>query len=169
MHPPRRRPAQKPDDKPPASQGLATGKRQPASLVRRLAALAYDWVLLTGVLFVATVAVLAFRVGQAFPPHHPGYSAYLIATGAAFFSWFWTHGGQTLGMRAWKIELVTAGEHPLTWRMALLRSIAALTGAALFGLGYLWMLVDPERRCWQDIVSGTRVVSCQESTIKNGA
>jgi uncharacterized RDD family membrane protein YckC len=165
----RRRPARKPGTKLPTSQSTATGKRQPASLARRLAALTYDWVLLTGVLFGATVAILAFRVGQAFPPHHPGYSAYLIATGAVFFGWFWTHGGQTLGMRAWKIELITVDGRPLTWRVALLRCVFALLGAALFGLGYLWMLVDPGRRCWQDIASGSRVVSCHDPDTKNGA
>lgn len=165
----RRRSAPDPVNRPPAPQGAGTGDRQPASLFRRLAALAYDWVLLSGVLFGATGVLLAFRVGRAFPPHHPGYSAYLIATGAIFFSWFWTHGGQTLGMRAWKIELITVDGRPLTWRLALLRCGFALLGLALFGLGYLWMLVDPERRCWQDLVTGTRVVSRRNPGTKNGA
>jgi len=134
-----------------------------------LAALIYDWVLLTGVLFGATVVVLAFRAGEAFQPHDAGYSAYLIGTGAVFFSWFWIHGGQTLGMRAWKIKLITVDGRPITWRQALWRCGWALAGAACFGLGYLWLLVDPERRCWQDIASGTQIIACPRPVKQNGA
>ncbi len=131
---------------------------QPATLIRRLAALTYDWVLLIGVLFGATAMVLMFRGGQALPPHSVWYSSYLIGIGAVFFSGFWAHGGQTLGMRAWQIKVVSVDGRPVRWRQGLLRSVTALAGASLLGLGYLWMLLDPQRRCWHDLASGTRVV-----------
>lgn len=158
----RRRPLRKLPGIPPSQSGQAVGERRPVSLIRRLAALTYDWVLLIGVFFGATLVVLAFRAGQAVQPHHLGYSAYLIGTGAVFFSWFWTHGGQTLGMRAWKIRLITVDGGPVTWRQAILRCGWALAGAAPFGLGYLWPLVDPERRSLHDIASNTRVVACPD-------
>ena len=167
--PRRRLPARKPPRIPALPPGQPDSNLPPASLIRRLAALTYDWVLLTGILFGATVVVLAFRAGRAFQPHHAGYSAYLIGTGAVFFSWFWTHGGQTLGMRAWRIKLITVDGGPITWRQALLRCAWALAGAAPFGLGYLWLLVDRKRRCWHDIASGTRVISCPNPVTRNGA
>ena len=132
---------------------------QPAGLMRRLAALLYDWVLLAGVLFAATAVALIWRGGEAFAPYDPWYTTYLIVTGALFFSGFWVHGGQTLGMRAWRIRLVTVQGEALNWRRALLRCAYALLGGSLFGLGYLWMLLDPQRRCWQDRATDTRVVS----------
>lgn len=143
-------------------------KVEPAGLWRRLAALVYDWILLTAILFVATVALLVFRGGEAFPAHHPAYSACLIVTAMAFFGWFWTHGGQTLGMRAWKIRAAGIAGQPLNWRQALIRSFVAMLGAAVFGLGFLWMLVDSRRRCWQDIASDSQVIFLGKADTKTG-
>lgn len=128
-----------------------------AGLVRRLAALLYDWILLAAVLFTATGVVLLFRGGEALPPHSAWYSAYLVATGLFFFGWFWTHGGQTLGMRAWKLKLMAEGGAAISWRQALIRGLVALPAALLLGIGYGWMLLDPKRRCWQDIASSSRI------------
>ena len=129
-----------------------------ARLWRRLAALVYDWILLTAIFFVATVALLAFREGKAFPANDPAYSACLILTAVTFFGWFWTHGGQTLGMRAWKIQAIGAAGQSLSWGQALIRSLVAMLGAVFFGLGFLWVLVDSRRRSWQDIASDSQVI-----------
>lgn len=86
----------------------------------------------------------------------------------AFFGWFWTHGGQTLGMRAWKIRAVGIAGQPLNWRQALIRSFVAMLGAAVFGLGFLWMLVDSRRRCWQDIASDSQVIFLGKADTKTG-
>lgn len=129
----------------------------PAGLARRLAALLYDWILLAAVLFTATGVVLLFRGGEALPPNNPWYSAFLVLTGLLFFGWFWTHGGQTLGMRAWRLKLMGEGESVIGWRQALIRGLVALPSALLLGLGYWWVLLDPERRCWQDIASSSRI------------
>jgi uncharacterized RDD family membrane protein YckC len=130
--------------------------------------LLYDWLLLVGVLFAATLAVLAVRGGQALPPHDPWFTAYLIATGMGFFGWFWTHGGQTLGMRAWKLRLVSLDGLPIHWRQALIRGWIALLGAGALGLGYLWVLLDPQGRAWQDIASGTRLTTTAQPRVKSG-
>jgi uncharacterized RDD family membrane protein YckC len=117
----------------------------------------YDGLLLLGLWFVATALLLVFRRGQALPPGHWAYSAYLLGVSFAFFGWFWTHGGQTLGMRAWKIALRNNRPGPLTWRQAAIRFAAALLSLGLFGLGYVWVLVDPEKRSWHDRLSHTRL------------
>jgi uncharacterized RDD family membrane protein YckC len=130
----------------------------PPGLFRRLAALLYDAVLLAGVLFASTLAVLPFRGGEAFGPHDPVFSAYLLGVGFLFFGWFWTHGGQTLGMRAWKIRLLATDGGPVSWRQAVIRYVCALISAACFGLGYLWVWFDSRKRSWHDLASGTRIV-----------
>jgi len=127
--------------------------RDAPGLARRLGAMVYDGLLLLGLWFVATALLLAFRKGQAFPPGHWAYSVYLLGVSFAFFGWFWTHGGQTLGMRAWKIALRNNRAGPLTWRQAAIRFAAALLSLGLFGLGYAWVLVDPEKRSWHDRLS----------------
>ena len=40
----------------------------------------------------------------------------------------------------------------------ILRFLGGLLAAAPLGLGYLWMLVDPDRRTWGDMLSDSRVV-----------
>jgi uncharacterized RDD family membrane protein YckC len=125
-------------------------------LLRRLGALFYDSLLLLGILFFATFALMPFR-GEAFGPHSLAYQVYLLTVSFLFFGGFWTHGGQTLGMRAWKIGLRSADGGAVSWRQAGLRFLAALFSFALFGLGFFASLADPEKRCWHDRISGTRL------------
>jgi uncharacterized RDD family membrane protein YckC len=98
----------------------------------------------------------------------------------AFFVFFWLYRGQTLGMLAWKLEIHTDDGAPLSLSRATLRffaSVLPLVFAALAyqlygsapavfclavgGLGYLWILIDPRRRSWSDLLSGTRIVQRQ--------
>ena len=142
---------------------------QPAGLPRRLMALLYDWILLAAVLFVTTAILLIFRGGEAFAPRDPVYLLVLILTGSGFFGWFWRHGGQTLGMRAWHLHLVGTDNQPITWLQCGQRSLIALIGGSLGGLGYAWMLLDAAGRCWQDIASGTRIEFRPAPRTKKGA
>ena len=130
----------------------------PPGLLRRLGALIYDALLLAGIWFVATALLLPLRGGEAFRPNQPAYSAYLLGVGFVFYGWFWTHGGQTLGMRAWKIRLRATGGEAVSWTQAAVRFLAALLSLSLFGLGYWWALWDSQKRCWHDVISGTRLV-----------
>lgn len=126
-------------------------------LGRRLAAIAYDVLLLVAVLFLATAALLPFSGGEAIGPNHGLYTAYLLAVSFGYFGWFWTHGGQTLGMRTWRLRLVGAGENGATWRQALVRFVGACVSWMACGAGFLWLLVDRDRLTWHDRVSGTRI------------
>lgn len=134
------------------SRGHAVG------LLRRLAALGYDLLLLFGLLFCLTWLLLLLRAGATIEPGTWWFDLSLPALAFMFFGWFWTHGGQTLGMRAWQLRVVRLDGHPLTWRDALVRYVAALAGAAALGLGFFWAFLDPDSRCWHDRVSRTRLV-----------
>jgi len=129
----------------------------PAGLTRRLAAAAYDGLLLVAAWLAAT-AVLMPLVRAPIPAHSGWFQAYLIAVSFLFFGWFWTHGGQTLGMRAWRLRVVSADGGRVPWRRALLRFLAAALSWGLAGLGVLWCLADAKRRTVHDRLSGTRVV-----------
>ena len=131
---------------------------EPAGFFRRLAALGYDAIVLAGILFLVTAILLAFRGGEAFSPHHPLYTVYLLLVSFLFHGWCWTHGGQTLGMRAWKIQVRRINGGSLCWRVAAIRFGFALISLALFGLGFFRILFDAEKRGWHDALSGTRVV-----------
>jgi uncharacterized RDD family membrane protein YckC len=89
----------------------------------------------------------------------------LFLSPAVFFGWFWTHGGQTLGMRAWRLKLLDSSGNPVTWRQSLIRYGAAWLSLLALGLGYIWVWIDPQGLSWHDRLSGTRLVVL-ESTAK---
>jgi uncharacterized RDD family membrane protein YckC len=125
-------------------------------LARRLAACLYDGLVLTAVLMMAT----AVWVGIRRAPVAPGdwwFRAYLIATSLLFFGAFWTR-GETLGMRAWRLRIVTRDGRPPGWGRALARGAAALLSWLPLGAGFLWVLVDRERLAWHDRITGTRLI-----------
>ena len=139
---------------------------QTPSLLRRLGAVLYDS-LLVGALLLLAMALVVVSLGsllgwENFDPGrlrgHPLYFAYLCCVPLLFFVWFWTHGGQTLGMRVWRMRVVTADGRPLALRQAVLRLASALLSWATLGLGFLWVLVDPQQLAWHDRLSGTRLV-----------
>lgn len=126
------------------------------NLLRRFAAIFYDFLLLLSVLFLATALILPFNAGQAFTQHWL-YSCYLLGISFTFYGWFWTHGGQTLGLRAWKLQILTFDRKTITWQQAFLRFSSAILSWAVLGLGFLWSLTNQERRCWHDLFSKTDI------------
>jgi len=128
------------------------------SLPRRLAAILYDSLLLLAIFFVATALWLLRTGGQTTPGANPWLTLSLLMIAFAFFAWFWSHGGQTLGMRAWRIRLQNRNSGPVSlWQLAL-RFIVALISWLAFGLGFLWSLVDKEKLTWHDRYSMTELV-----------
>ncbi len=125
-------------------------------LLRRLAAIFYDSWLIAG-LWMLGITVDTF-IGAGPDGSHLGVQLYALASTVAFFTWFWMHGGQTLGMRAWRLRLLGRDGATVTLRQALIRCAAALLSVLALGLGYLWMLFDREGLTWHDRLSGTRLV-----------
>ncbi len=127
-------------------------------LVRRLAALFYDSILLVALLMAATVPVLLLTDGQPIAPGNPWYRLYLFVLAASFFCFFWIRGGQTLGMRAWRLRVVTKDGGPLDLRRCVIRFLAGIVSIAFAGLGFLWIAIDREGRAWHDRLSRTQVI-----------
>lgn len=127
-------------------------------LPRRLAALTYDALLLFAVLYLATALVLPFMNDHRVPANTPWFTAYLLAVSFVFCGWFWTHGGQTLGMRAWRLRLRRQDGGPLTWADAAARFAAAFVSWLPAGAGFLWLLVDRNRLAWHDRLTRTELV-----------
>lgn len=145
----------------PAEDGVAAGgkvRAAPAGLLRRLAAIVYDALAVFAVLYFATAPLLLLTGGEAVPSAHPGYRLYLALVAFLYFAWCWTHGGQTLGMRAWRLRATTASGAPIGWKLASARFALAGVSWLCLGLGFLWALADRERLTWHDRATGTRIV-----------
>jgi len=99
-----------------------------------------------------------------------------------YFVWFWSHGGQTLAMKAWKVQLVDRDGGPVTeWRalgryllswlwfmpacLALyawgIQDVRVIFGVLIAGVvGYaLIALLNPSRQFLHDLICGTRIVA----------
>lgn len=130
----------------------------PVHLLRRLAAVCYDSLLLVAILFVAGLPLpLIPEPLRAEPWVRYATLLYLLLVSFMFFGWFWTHGGQTLGMRAWRFRVVAEGGE-LTWKLAWRRFAWSVISWAILGLGFLWSLFDPRGWTLHDRFSGTRLV-----------
>lgn len=134
------------------------------TLLRRLAAMLYDAILVFGLLLILWIAFYFLMVaikGHEDIGHEPLAVLYwplAVACMAGFFIWFWTHGGQTLGMRSWRIRILSEEGAAVSLRAALVRYLMAIVSALPLGLGYWWSLIDRDRRTWHDIVSHTQLV-----------
>lgn len=161
-----------------------------ASLQRRLAALVYDGLLLFAVTMLAGFIIVPFtgtvevgEQGAAQNIFNPFMLAYYLTVYYLFFAWFWTHGGQTLGMRAWHTRLVTEKGQPISWKLALLRYLVSLPmwffwvivigkgtdgfvmpfidpvpGWVLYALATCWTLIDHLPNNWRDRLTGSYII-----------
>ncbi|QGR88562.1 RDD family protein [Burkholderia multivorans] len=100
------------------------------SVRRRLAAMLYEAVLLFGVVFFAGLAFGLATQQRNGLVHHNLLAAWIALVVGAYFVWFWTHGGQTLPMKTWRLRLEAANGRPLSAGHAIVR----------YALGWLWFL-----------------------------
>lgn len=140
-----------------------------AGLFRRLFAIFYDCFLLTALLFITTAVFNGVNRGKAIESsdslYYPLVITLLIIT-FFFFTWFWTHGGQTLGLKTWKLQVRTLDGKNITWKQASIRFVTALFSAAAFGLGFIWSLFHDERKTWHDILSQTQLIDLRHTSVE---
>lgn len=131
-------------------------------LLRRFGAMFYDAILLLAVLFFASLPiVLPFRITLEHTAY-PYFVAYIYLVSFLFFGWFWTHGGQTLGLKTWTTKLISDTQAKVTWKQALVRYLASLICWLSLGVGFIWCYTNAERLAWNDILSKTRLQRVSE-------
>ena len=88
----------------------------------------------------------------------PLYTLYLLLIWILYMTWFWSQGGMTVGMRAWRVRIEDQDGNRPGWSRSTVRFAVSLVSVALAGAGFLWSLLDPQKRTWHDMASGTRLV-----------
>ena len=132
---------------------------QNTHLVRRVAAMLYDGLLVLALLFLATLPFVALRGGEPVEANENLlYRLVLCLIVYGFFVGFWTRSGRTLGMQSWRLQLEAMDGGEIDIRTGTVRFFAALVSWVPAGLGYLWSLWDKDRLTWHDRISGTRIV-----------
>ena len=155
---------------------------------RRLGAVIYEALLLVAIIFVTGFIALPLitpghaREVESLAVPDTAHRVILFCILFCVVAWYcvasWSGGRCTLPMKTWRLALVTDRGAPLPRRTALLRFLCACIGPALalagyaalrplglggqavwlFGLNYLWALVDPDRQFLHDRLAGTRIV-----------
>lgn len=129
-----------------------------ATFLARAAAMVYELLLVTAVLFIASLPFL-YLVGDAETGwRHYAFQLYLVGVLFAYFSAFWRRSGQTLAMKTWRIRLVDLNGGRVSLKQSALRFVLALLGLALAGVGFWWALFDRDRQFLHDRLAGTRLV-----------
>jgi len=135
-------------------------------LFRHFAAMLYDLLLLITILLLAGLIAVTLNSGEAIGSGNPFFFIYLLAVSFLFYGWFWTHGGQTLGMRSWKITLINYDNSNVSWQHAFIRFSVALISWLPLGLGFWWQYLGKNQLSWPDLMSHTRLHYSKNSTIK---
>lgn len=159
------------------------GTNKHPTILKRLLAAIYDTFLVLATLFIAIAITLPFTKGEVAASSRIYMSFYLLFVAYVFFAWFWTHGGQTLGMRVWKQKLMSLDGKTISWQQAFIRFITGLPAWGLFiiGLilwiksdiaaslttipgwtfaltGFVWVVLNTKSNNWRDKLSGSHVV-----------
>ncbi|MCL1634599.1 RDD family protein [Luteimonas sp. SX5] len=152
---------------------LATEPRAPGSNPRQ-ALIGWRWLALLYDLWPALalwmLASLAFTVGYTVAGHSPRQNiaplsalqielwivCWLLTGAYATISW--RRGGQTLGMRPWRLRVVARDGGCPSWRALWLRYSIATLSLLPAGLGFWWAWIDRDRLTWHDRASRTRML-----------
>lgn len=143
-----------------------------ASFERRLGAIIYDLLLAIAVYIVfgaIGIGIFAFFISIGLIPLDQNQSIsellngdevylrlfqlYLFCCLILFYAIFWSKGGQTLGMRAWRVKVQHINGQNLSFPTAILRVLYSL-----FGLGNILMLLRSDQQALQDILAKSEVV-----------
>ena len=111
---------------------------KPVSLIKRLFTIIYDLFLQIALFFMVGIPIsilttFIFNGGNAITEEHSLYIlnqviilTSLFVTSVSFYVWFWTHGGQTLGMKTWRIKLISDNTQGISREQAIKRYFTAL-------------------------------------------
>jgi uncharacterized RDD family membrane protein YckC len=130
----------------------------------RLAAAFLDWIL---------VGVVAAAIGQLFGVEVPSVTSAagdavnfqaapgpFVLVGLVYFTYFHaTSAGQSIGNKIMGIRVLDATTgRSLPYVRAFTRALMSSLSALAIFIGYLWMLWEPRKRTWHDIVADSLVV-----------
>lgn len=134
-----------------------------AGAASRLAAYAIDIGASSGV-FVLAVAGVTF-VASVIVGHSVSWSRSNIIVEVAYFLWLflyfaycWAASGKTFGMAILGVRVLAADGADATARQAVVRTLALPLSFLLFGLGFIGILLQRDRRALHDLIAGTAVI-----------
>jgi uncharacterized RDD family membrane protein YckC len=93
-----------------------------------------------------------------FDRHNAPFERLTLFLALAYHVGFWTWKGSTPGGMICQLRVIRTDGKALEFSESLVRGLTGIISLAVVGLGFLWILRDPERQAWHDRVAGTYVV-----------
>jgi uncharacterized RDD family membrane protein YckC len=93
-----------------------------------------------------------------------GLQLFLWVAAGGYFVWCWHKSGQTLAMQAWQLKVLNQHAELLSAKMAVLRYALATLSLLLFGLGFLWAIVDSKHLFLHDRLLKNKLIFAPRNT-----
>ncbi len=136
---------------------------QTPSLLRRMGSMLYDGLTLIALWLLMSALFTTFYGAAATGLPRLLLQGFSLLVISSYFLWCWTHGGQTLAMKTWRVRLVQENGVGLNMATAMKRYLVASAGLALGGVGLWWALFDRDLQFLHDRLSHTRLVLQEKS------
>ena len=124
---------------------------------RRSASILYDSLLVLAVLIVMSLPFFSFNLEENLSLKIIVQIYYYLIT-QYFFVWFWVNNEGTLGMKTWKIKIVSEDGNKISYIEAIIRFNTAILSFLLFGLGFLMCFLRKDKKCLRDFISKTVLI-----------
>ncbi|MDI1363044.1 RDD family protein [Methylotenera sp.] len=134
------------------------------SFIKLGACLIYEMLVVIALSLAAT-AIFVLLLGEA----TIGIKRYLLQlflwlTAGVYFVWCWHRKGQTLAMQTWQLKLLNQKAQLLPLKAAIVRYLLASLSLMVFGLGFLWVIVDRDRLFLHDRLLKNKITYAPRKT-----
>ena len=136
-----------------------------AGFFKRVFSIIYDSLAITGIIFSLSLVLVLLNGGYAEENTIAGLIQLLIIilSGPCFYTYFWiANEGQTLGMQAWKIKLISQ-KKDLSIVLCLLRCFMSVISFLIFGIGYFLILFRKDNRSLADLLTDTQIIDLKKT------
>jgi uncharacterized RDD family membrane protein YckC len=133
------------------------------SLLKLGACLIYE-ALVVIALSLAVTTIFILLLGEAIGIKRYLLQLFLWLTIGLYFIWCWRKKGQTLAMQTWQLKLVTQEAQLLSLKAAIVRYVLASLSLMIFGLGFLWTIVDRDSLFLHDRLLKNKLIYAPRKT-----
>ena len=136
-----------------------------AGFFKRVFSLIYDSLAVIGVMLSLSLLLVLVNGGTTEENKLASLIQFLIITfsGPCFYTYFWiANNGQTLGMQAWKIQLVSNNKE-LSIKDCLYRCFISVISFLIFGMGYFLILFRKDNKSLADLITKTQIIDLKRT------
>lgn len=136
-----------------------------AGFFKRVFSLIYDSLAVIGIMLSLSLLLVLINGGSTEENKFASIIQLLIITfsGPCFYTYFWlANNGQTLGMQAWKIQLIS-NNNGLSVKDCLYRCFISVISFLIFGIGYFLILFRKDNKSLADLLTNTQIIDLKKT------